>query len=156
MTVTAMLNRTFEAILHPDAKGVGDAPPAGSLESLRRRKYCLVVTRRRDGRSVPTPVWFGVAGGKLYFRTEAEAGKVKRIRRDPYVRLAACNARGKPVGAPIAGSARVVPPAEIDVAEHAIAANYGTGRRLYQRFAATPTEVYVEVTPVVPAVPAST
>src|SRR5436309_1558760 len=81
---------------------------------------------------VPARVWFGVGEGGLCVRTEAAVGKVKRIRNDPHVRIARCTFRGKPLGLTVEGKARVLPAAEEERAERAIAANYGLGRRLYE------------------------
>jgi PPOX class probable F420-dependent enzyme len=77
-------------------------------------------------------VWFGLADGKLYLRTEATAGKVKRIRNNPRVLVAPCTFRGKPSGAPAEGRGRVLQASESEGAERAIAANYGLFRKLYE------------------------
>jgi hypothetical protein len=57
--------------------------------------------------------------------------------------------RGKPLGPPIEGRARIVPPADIEGAERAIAANYGLGRKLYEAVGRRlPIDsVYVEIEP---------
>ena len=119
----------------------GKAPDAATAEAvpweperLRGRKYCLLVTYRRDGRAVPTPVWFGVGDGRLYVRTEAPTAKVKRVRRDPRARVAPCSVRGKPLGPPMEGVARLLEGEGEQRAERAIASNYGLFRRLYERF----------------------
>ena len=39
-----------------------------------------------------TPVWFVQQGGRLLVETDAAAGKVKRIRCNPAVQVAACTA----------------------------------------------------------------
>jgi PPOX class probable F420-dependent enzyme len=117
--------------------------------TLRGHKYCLLISVGASGRSVPTPVWFGLADGRLYVRTLVDAGKVKRIRRDPRVRVAPSNARGKPRGALVEGRARVLDPEDEQRAEAALAANYGWGRRLYERLAARGGEaVYLEISPI--------
>jgi hypothetical protein len=40
----------------------------------------VLVTYRRSGQSVPTPVLFGLKEGKVSVRSEAAAAKVRRIR----------------------------------------------------------------------------
>lgn len=45
-----------------------------------------------------TPVWFVEDNGTLYVRTDNKTGKVKRIRRNPKVRVAVSNVRGTPKG----------------------------------------------------------
>jgi PPOX class probable F420-dependent enzyme len=80
-------------------------------------------------------VWFGIGDGNVYVRTEAAVGKVKRIRNNPRVRVAPCTLRGKPLGSPAEGRARVLAAGETDRAERAIAANYGLGRNVYEAIA---------------------
>ena len=65
------------------------------IEPFDDAEYLLVTTYRRDGRPVPTPVWFAGANGRFVFTTGADTGKVKRIRNTPRVRLAPCDMRGK-------------------------------------------------------------
>ncbi len=120
------------------------------FEHLRTHKYCLLVTYKRSGEAVPTPVWFGLADGKLFIRSEANVAKVKRIRNDPQVRLAPCTVRGKPVGPPAEGRARVLDqPSDEQKAEAALQANYGLGRKLYEGAggALGVGTVYLEITP---------
>jgi len=96
-------------------------------------KRALLVTYRRDGTGVPTPVWAAPAGGALYVRTERSAGKVKRMRRDDRVLVAPCTVRGRPLGAPFEASARVLGREEESIAERALAMRYGLGRELFER-----------------------
>jgi uncharacterized protein len=103
------------------------------FSSLRGHKYCLLSTFRKSGEAVPTPVWFGLADGKVYVRSEAAVGKVKRIRREPRVHIAPCTFRGKPLGPSVEGRARVLAPDQSERAQRAIAANYGFERRFYER-----------------------
>ena len=66
---------------HRDAWSSARAQPTPAEEgfsSLSRRKYCLLTTFRRSGDPVPTPVWFGLAGGNLYFHSESSVGKIKK------------------------------------------------------------------------------
>ncbi|MEQ8664024.1 MAG: PPOX class F420-dependent oxidoreductase, partial [Gammaproteobacteria bacterium] len=49
----------------------------------------------RDGREVLTPVWFAACDDALACFTAADAGKVKRIRANPQVRIAPCDMRGR-------------------------------------------------------------
>ncbi len=102
------------------------------FSSLRGHKYCLLSTFRKNGEAVPTPVWFGLADEKVYIRSEAAVGKVKRIRRDPRVHIAPCTFRGRPLAPSTEGRARILTPDESEHAERAITANYGLQRRLYE------------------------
>lgn len=129
------------------ADSVADAEPTGSIDDLKGRKYCVLVSYRKNGQPMPSPLWFGVADGKLYFQTSPDGYKVKRIKNNPEVRVAPCDSRGKPKGAPFVGKARVLAPDEAAAAERAVQSNYGAGRRMYTAFSDKVPNVYVEVTP---------
>lgn len=65
------------------------------LQSLRDKRYISLESYRRSGQPVRTPIWFVEENGRLLFYSEADAGKVKRIRNNPRVSLAPCDARGR-------------------------------------------------------------
>jgi uncharacterized protein len=105
----------------------------GSFDGLRGHKYAVLVTFRRNGAPVPSPVWFGLdAQGRAYVRTMHDAGKVKRVRNDPRALLAPSTVRGRPIGAAIEATALVVPRAEWSHAETTLQAAYGIGRKVYE------------------------
>ena len=148
--MTSLTNRFYHWIRHPAARQLAGEDPATGFEHLRGHKYCLLVTYKRDGEAVPTPVWFGLGGGRLYLRSEADVAKVKRVRNDPAVRVAPCTVRGRPLGPPAEGRARVLEdPGDIEQAEAALQANYGLGRRIYEGAggALGVKAVYLEITP---------
>src|SRR5262245_32779271 len=58
-------------------------------------RYVNLATYRRNGAEVRTPVWIAGEGDRYYVFSAGEAGKVKRIRVTPRVRLAACDMRGE-------------------------------------------------------------
>jgi PPOX class probable F420-dependent enzyme len=123
----------------------------GTFEALKRRKYALLVTFKRNGQAVPTATWFGLGDdGNVYTHTSADSWKVKRINRDPRVLVAPSNQRGRPLGPAIEGRARVLPKADWERAERAIAANYGFGRKLYMAPARGSADAmtYLEITAV--------
>ena len=66
--------------------------------ALAKERHLSITTFRRDGTPVSVPVWCAADNGTLLVISEADSWKVKRIRRDPHVRLAPCSARGKPRG----------------------------------------------------------
>ena len=140
-------NKLYLRMRHPAAWNV-QISEAGEFDSLQGHKYALLHTFRRSGEPVPTPVWFGLADGKLYFRTYADAAKIKRIRNNPRVLVGPCDRRGKPKGSMVEARARVLGPDEEATAEQAIQANYGLFRRLYEgSFAMRVHGAYVEVSP---------
>lgn len=69
-----------------------------ALTRLGSGKYLLVISFRRDGREVPTPVWVVRDGDALGVWTVAGSGKVKRIRNRADVLVSACDVRGNPSG----------------------------------------------------------
>ena len=77
-------------------------------------KYLSVTSFRRDGTGVATPVWFVNEGDRLLAMTAAGSGKVKRIRRNPSVTVAACSARGRLHGTPIPAHAELLPSTEVE------------------------------------------
>ena len=62
-----------------------------------REHYINLSTRKRDGSSVNTPVWFAQEGetNNYYVYSLDNSGKVKRIRNFSDVKVAACNFSGK-------------------------------------------------------------
>ena len=147
--VADVWNGFLGRVRHRDAEKLeaGDRHDFGEFDG---RRHCLVVTYRRSGEAVPTPVWFGIADGRIYFRSEERVGKIKRIRANDRVLVAPCDGRGKPLGSGVEAHARVLPAEEEERAETAIQSNFGLGRRMYEGVAmsAGPKGVYVEVSAV--------
>jgi len=72
---------------------------------LEGKSYISLVTYRRDGSRVPTPVWFVLRDGRIYVWTIKTSGKVKRIRNKPAVAFAPCKMGGEALGPYVDGSA---------------------------------------------------
>jgi uncharacterized protein len=72
------------------------------------QRYLTLESIKRDGTPVQTPVWFAEDQGVLYVYTLAKAGKVKRIRRNPRIRLAPCTLRGTVIGPWVEAEATIV------------------------------------------------
>jgi PPOX class probable F420-dependent enzyme len=88
--------------------------------------YISLVTFRRDGKAVETPVWFAERAAKLYVFTESAAYKVKRLRRDPRVKVARCGALGRVTGPWRTGRGRIVDDRAVEAAAYeALRAKYG-------------------------------
>ena len=101
------------------------------FDALVGERFISLATFRRNGRAVETPVWFAARGGQIYVFSEATAGKMKRLRNDSHVRLAACNVRGKVHGAWIPGRGRRVDDANtVTGAYDALLAKYGWQMRM--------------------------
>jgi PPOX class probable F420-dependent enzyme len=82
--------------------------PHHSFNQFAHQKYLNLETYRRTGTPVPTPVWFAEAHGTLYIYSYAYAGKVKRIRLNPKVRVVPCDGRGNPRGEWVAATAKIL------------------------------------------------
>jgi PPOX class probable F420-dependent enzyme len=140
-------DKFYDRMRSDEAGSVAEADPTGRIDDLKGHKYCVLVSYRKNGQPMPSPVWFGVAGGKVYFLTSPDGFKAKRIRNNPEVRVAPCTNRGKPVGPPFIGKARLLPDEEAAAADRAIQSNYGIGRKIYTALSGNAETVYVEVTP---------
>lgn len=104
---------------------------SGDTRALEREKQVSLVTYRRLGEAVATPVWFALDGDRLYVETGRGTGKLKRIRHTAQVTVAPCTFGGTVTGPVIAGTARLV--ADEGEREHArqlMARKYGLVRWL--------------------------
>jgi len=93
------------------------AYPAARAETEVPRvagKYLSMTSDRRDGTGVATPVWFVTEDEQLLVMTAVGSGKVKRIRRNPFVTVVACSARGRLRGRPIEARAELLPSTEVE------------------------------------------
>jgi len=79
-----------------------------ALGQFVNQKYLNLETYRRNGNGVRTPVWFVERNGRLYVRTGANSGKVKRMRNFPQVQVAPCKVQGEVIGQWVKGTARPV------------------------------------------------
>ena len=122
---------------------------ADTFAALIGEEFALLVTFRRSGEPIATPVWFGLHDGRLYVESLADAGKVKRLEHDRRVRVAPCTIRGKPKGPFADGVGRILGAAEEGDAESALDRHYGLRRRLYVRLGTRlgVRSVYLELTP---------
>ena len=100
------------------------------FDILSTSSYVLLTTFRRDGTPVPTPVWVVRIGDELVVWSSPTAGKMKRIRRDPHIEIGPCTRRGKPLGRPIAGRARILDDSELDAVMPALIGKYGLIARM--------------------------
>jgi uncharacterized protein len=71
-------------------------------------KYVSLATYRRSGIEVKTPVWIAEVARRYYVFSAGDAGKVKRIRATPRVRIAACDVRGNIHSSWMEAQARIV------------------------------------------------
>ncbi len=64
------------------------------LASFENAKYINLTTFRKNGKAVPTAVWFVVHNNLLYIGTGGQTGKAKRIRANGRAQVAPSDARG--------------------------------------------------------------
>ncbi|MFB8777870.1 PPOX class F420-dependent oxidoreductase [Streptomyces broussonetiae] len=101
------------------------------LKQLGDGKYLLLISYRKDGTGVPTPVWVVRDGDEaLGVWTVADSWKVKRIRRRADVRVAACDLRGNPRGPEYPATAEICDAATVARYRKLIARKYGIVGRL--------------------------
>ena len=106
-----------------------------ALEAFDRHRYISLVTFRRSGEAVKTPVWFAEHGGKFYVFTAAGSGKIKRLKNDQRTRAAPCGPRGRLRSEWIEGQARRIEnPALESAAYAALLAKYGWQMRVLNFF----------------------
>ncbi|BBX85106.1 PPOX class F420-dependent oxidoreductase [Mycolicibacterium aubagnense] len=147
-----LMFRGMDKLRHREAFGIGE-PTGSDFTGFDRARQIVLVTFKRSGEAMPSPINHGVADGKLYVRTDASTGKVKRIRNDPRVVVVPCNLRGRPKGQPVAGIARILPEAEHARADAAIAANWSPAMKVFERTLEKGSSAfdipmaYIEITP---------
>lgn len=96
-----------------------------ALTHFANENYLSLETYKRDGTPVLTPVWLAEENSTLYVYSLADAGKVKRIRNNPRVRVAPCDMRGKLRGEWVDGHARILDGAEAEHANRLLDQKYG-------------------------------
>lgn len=105
-----------------------------NLVDLGHEKYVSLTTFKHDGTPVSTPVWVVPEDGRLLVWSSAGTWKVKRIRRDAHVRVAACGGRGKLHGAPLEGEATILD--DTSLVQQLLARKYGLSYRLIHGYGA--------------------
>jgi PPOX class probable F420-dependent enzyme len=144
-------DRVFDGVRSKRAFAVSyDTAIDGDFECLRGYKYAVLVTFRRNGEAVPSPVWYSIdERGRAYLKTRPDAGKVKRLRNDSRAVIAASDMRGRPLGSAIRSAGRVLPSEDCAYAEETLAAAYGAGRKISERVMGGREKrgTYIELTP---------
>ena len=89
-------------------------------------KYVALVTFRKCGEPVNTPVWFAEVGESFGVITDNNVGKVKRIRNNPSVTITPCDMRGNHLdgASTLPATARVVSGEEATRVRKAIRRKY--------------------------------
>ena len=101
-----------------------------SLAQFASQKYLNMETYRKTGKPVATPVWFAEENGTLYTYSLANAGKVKRIRNNPKVRIVPWDMRGKPKGKWVEAKARILDERGATLGHKLLNKKYGWMKRI--------------------------
>jgi len=103
----------------PSARAMADVP------------YVSLTSYKQDGTPVSTPLMVAARGEFLFVWTRKESGRVKRIRRDPVVRIGVCDIRGRPKSAQWPATARIIGGGGEQMVRELMAAKYGSFRIKY-------------------------
>ena len=79
-----------------------------AIDDLGNARYVNLETFRKNGTGVQTPVWVARDGDELFIFTNGDSYKVKRLRRNPKIRIAKCGVRGGLKGPWHSGTGRLV------------------------------------------------
>src|SRR4051812_46599980 len=96
----------------PFAGTMAGITPAAIFAPFAKQRTVLLITFRRDGTPVGTPVSIAVEGERAFFRSYDAAWKSKRLRRNPAVTIAPSTVRGKPTRPAIHAQAQLLDGAE--------------------------------------------
>ena len=122
---------------------------AATLVPMRATEATVVdlVTYRRDGRPVHTPVLSTPRGAALIIRTHHTAGKLKRLANNPSVQVAPCDGRGRLLGDPQTGTGTILPEAETALCLDLLHQRHGLVGRgaTWLRHARRMRDVFIEV-----------
>ena len=99
------------------------------LSQFSGRQYLSIESFRKDGRGVRTPVWFAEGDGVYYVYTLADSYKIKRIRNNPRIRIAPCDARGGVKGEWVEATATILDENGERRAHELLNAKYGLLKR---------------------------
>jgi len=119
------------------------------FDVLRDQQYMNLITFRKNGVAIKTPVWFVQEGHRLYVMTVNNSGKIKRIRNNGRVEVEPSDRAGKPLGARMGAQARVLPASENKRANDLLNKKYGLQKRAFDVVLnlRRTERVYVEITP---------
>ena len=104
------------------------------LTQLKDGKHINIKTFRKNGEGASAPVWFVEDKDEFYICTGGATYKVKRIRNNPEVQIAASDAKGNLKGEYFEGKARILAKDEVDPIYALFRKKY-TGFRMWNFFA---------------------
>src|SRR6266545_2925522 len=99
--------------------------------TLARARFIDLVTYRRTGQAVGTPVMFVPNGDRLLVRVAHDAGKLKRLRHNATVEVAPSDSRGRRLGPSFRGQAQILGAEAVEPALSALHRRYRIAGRLF-------------------------
>lgn len=114
-----------------------------AFDHLESERFISLVTFRRSGDRVATPVWFAIDGPQIVVGTFDNSGKAKRLRHTQSVEVAPCNFRGLVRGPYVPGLASFLGPTDAILASAALSDKYGWQWDMFSR----KVDVFVSVVP---------
>lgn len=119
-------------------------------ELLKKQRFCLLTTFRKDGSRVSSPMWFALEGETVYLTTRGRSWKVKRIAANSNVEITWSNGNGSYRGKPLSAQAAILREGEeFEKARRLLNKKYGLQKKLIDfglRFAKDKTEAILRVT----------
>ena len=91
-----------------------DTETSKDVTQLKDENHISIKTFRKNGEGAATPVWFVEENGKFYICTGGATFKVKRIRNNPKVQIAASDSSGNLKGKYFEGEARIMTNDEVN------------------------------------------
>lgn len=125
-------------------------PADQAWAAVGRASYVSFTSYRKNGSPVSTPVWIAPDGDDLYFFSDTDAFKVKRIRNNPEVTLQPCDVRGRVKdGAPmVTGHAEVLDHADTPRVRRIVNRKYrllGTLGTMFSRLRGTDASIGIRI-----------
>ena len=115
-----------------------------SWDPVLRSRCVALTTFKRDGTPVTTPMWTVAADGRMLTTSDFDSWKLKRIARNPRIRMAPCTIRGKVTGDFVDGYARILSDAETEQAIAGKKRRYATFRLMVRL---RKPQIGIEITP---------
>jgi PPOX class probable F420-dependent enzyme len=114
---------------------------SNSAQVLKTAKYVSLITFRKSGEPVRSPVWFvqfGENPNSYGVITETDAGKVKRVRANSKIEVQVCDVKGgvKPDAEKFSGTARLVTGDQAVAVRKAISKRYRLTYKLFSIYLA--------------------
>jgi uncharacterized protein len=111
------------------------------IDSLDSEQYISLSTFRKNGAEVKTPLWFAIDGGKIYVYSEANSGKMKRLRNSSKATVAACTMKGAVTGQVFPASAVILPADRGSYVHGLLNKKYSWKKHIFEFFASVPSKL---------------